>query len=194
MKNRNQKKALTLADTKRALHEMMVRDGLRFPETVDDVDRLEASVDEARIPTPDVNQFLRFLREDKPVVPFPQSAHASAANSFGHFLALMRRKHGYTIDGLARAADLDATELRTIESDANYEAELSTIHGLAKHFGLPVKALMKIAQLAADRQPISPELQLRYAASASLTAPLTADEETVLQAYLKSVLERTDRR
>lgn len=57
-----QKKNATLAGTKRALHDMMQQDGLAFPSTPEDVDRMEAGIDDSRLPTPDVNSFLQFLR------------------------------------------------------------------------------------------------------------------------------------
>lgn len=198
MKNQNQKKERPLADTKRALYEMMAQDGLRFPETVDDIDRIEANVDETRIPTPDVNKFLRFLRNEEPaagptgcpVVRFPINAPPTPTN-LGHFLILMRRKRGYTVERLAKVADLDVGELRVIESDPNYEPELCTVHGIAKYFGFPVTSLMKVAQLASGRQSFSPEYQLRYAASSNISAPLTTDEEAILQAYLSAVIDQS---
>ena len=55
-------KKVTLADTKRALHKMMQKDGIVFPETAEDMDRLEATNDDSHAPTPDVNAFLRYVR------------------------------------------------------------------------------------------------------------------------------------
>lgn len=55
------KKKTTLAGTKRALHDMMRQDGLAFPATPDDVERIEAEIDDSRLPTPDVNGFREFL-------------------------------------------------------------------------------------------------------------------------------------
>lgn len=76
------KKSAPLADTKRALHEMMRKNGLAFPESPEDVDRLEAAVDDSRVPTPDVNAFMKFLRgessagssQTSKVIPFETAA------------------------------------------------------------------------------------------------------------------------
>src|SRR5579871_3354117 len=67
--------------------------------------------------------------------------------SFGRFVSLMRRKSGWTIQQLAQRADVDAGELLVIESDPYHEAELSTVHGLAKTFDVPPRHLMKMAGL-----------------------------------------------
>lgn len=78
------KKKATLAGTKRALHDMMQQDGLAFPATPEDVDRIEATVDDSRLPTPNVNGFLQSLRghdTSKPaaaskILPFESAALA----------------------------------------------------------------------------------------------------------------------
>lgn len=54
-------KKTTLAGTKRALHDMMQKDGLAFPATPDDVDQIESKIDDSHLPTPDVNSFRQFL-------------------------------------------------------------------------------------------------------------------------------------
>ncbi len=198
MKNPNQKTHVTAADAKRALHAMLAQDGLRFPETAEEIEQIEAAVDETRAPTPDVNKFLRFVRNPDAaacppaaaIVPFPQPAHACGPTPFAQFLRLLRRKKGESVEELARAADIDPAELLRIEADSRYEPELSTVHALATHFGLPVKALMKAAQLATDRLTSLSDLQVRFAASASITAPLSGDEEAILQTYLKAVLDQ----
>jgi hypothetical protein len=78
------KKKATLADAKRALHEMMVQDGLIYPETPEQIDQLEAKIDDSRLPTPDVNAFMKFLRGEAPagsgkspkILPFETAAYS----------------------------------------------------------------------------------------------------------------------
>ena len=96
------KNTATLADTKRALHEMMRKNGLAFPESPEDVDRLEAAVDDSRVPTPDVNAFMKFLRgesaagsaQTSKVVPFEAAA---VSNDLA-----MAARNGGTIDPAIR--------------------------------------------------------------------------------------------
>ncbi len=98
MNKPNPKKKITLADTKHALHEMMVQDGIAFPETPEDIDRIEAEIDDSRLPTPDVNSFMKFLRGEptetplhaSKILPFQSAAHANDL--------AMAARNGGTID------------------------------------------------------------------------------------------------
>jgi DNA-binding XRE family transcriptional regulator len=196
----------TPADVRRALHEVMLEDGLVFPEKPDDVASFEARIDESKIPTPDVNEFRRFLRRDKSqpplpatgkVVPLPAPGHASAESAtvcFGDFVGLMRRKRGWTISQLARSVEADENELTRIERDPSCEPELSTVHGLAKMFGLPSKSLIVMSGLGEARSAGFRHSELRFAACSSGSGPLTQEEETVLQTYLKVALESSRRK
>jgi transcriptional regulator with XRE-family HTH domain len=114
--------------------------------------------------------------------------------SFGHFIALMRRRQGWTIQQLAQRAEVDIGELLVIEKDPHHEAELSTVHGLARTFNVPPRRLIKMVGLAEDRPSRLAEAAVYFAASADPVAPLTESEEIALQAYLKVVLEESDKK
>ncbi len=83
MNKTHPKKKATLADAKRALHAMMVQDGLTFPTTPEQLDRLEAKIDDSRVPSPDVNAFKKFLRGESAaakapkILPFDTAAYAN---------------------------------------------------------------------------------------------------------------------
>jgi hypothetical protein len=85
MKSKQQKK-VSLNDTKRALHKVMQQDGLIFPETPEDIGRMEAAIDDSHVPTPDVNAFLKFLRGEatslnvhtSKMLPFEGDVHVEA--------------------------------------------------------------------------------------------------------------------
>lgn len=112
--------------------------------------------------------------------------------AFGRFVELMRRKRGWTIQQLADKADIDVGELLVIEKNPQHEAELSTVHGLAKTLEIPAKRLIRMAGLAEERSSRLFDASLRFAASAESTTPLTHEEEIALQTYLKVVLEDSD--
>ena len=114
--------------------------------------------------------------------------------SFSHFIALMRRKRGWTIQQLAKQADLDAGELIVIEKDPYTEPELSTVYNLAKALALPVQRLMKMAGLAEDCSPKLANAGVRFLASSESTAPLNEEEEVALQTFLKVVLDDSDKK
>ena len=104
MNKPNPTKKATLADTTRALHEMMVQDGIAFPETPEDVARIEAEIDDSRLPTPDVNGFMKFLHgepaeaplEASKILPFQSAAYiddlAMAARNGGTIDPETRRR------------------------------------------------------------------------------------------------------
>ena len=100
--NSHTKKKVSFADTKRALYQVMKQDGLAFPETPEEIDRLEAKIDDSHFPTPDVNAFLKYLRGESTaaapqaskILPFASVAHADD-------LAMVARNGG-TIDPAIR--------------------------------------------------------------------------------------------
>lgn len=96
------KKKVSLADTKRALHQVMQQDGLAFPETPEDIDRLEATLDESGVPTPDVNAFLKYLRGEASA-PAPLASNILPFASVAHTEDLaMAARNGGTIDAATR--------------------------------------------------------------------------------------------
>jgi transcriptional regulator with XRE-family HTH domain len=114
--------------------------------------------------------------------------------SFSHFIALMRRKRGWSIQQLAKQADLDAGELIVIEKDPHTEPELSTVYNLANALALPVQKLIKMAGLAEECSPKLASAGVRFLASSESTAPLNEEEEIALQTFLKVVLEESDKK
>lgn len=139
---------------------------------------------------------LRHLAKHAPS-PAPSSEDLATIEqrlSFGRFVALMRRKHGWSVQQLAEKSETEAGEILVIENDPHYEAELRTVTCLAKTFDVPPKNLIKMAGLAEDRSLHLREEGLRFAASAESKAPLSEDEEMALQTYLKVVLEDSDKR
>lgn len=109
--------------------------------------------------------------------------------AFGLTVSLMRRKHRWTIDRLAAEAEATNEEILAIETDPYCVPELSTVVSLAHAFKLPAKALIHkagLAELAADRLHEAPA---RYAACSEFKEPLSPDEEHVLEAVIKAIIE-----
>jgi hypothetical protein len=74
MKNQHKApKQVTPADIKLALHVAMMKDGIAFPESVEDVDRLESLIDNSSVPTPDVNGFMMFLAAEHEGARMPEN-------------------------------------------------------------------------------------------------------------------------
>ena len=112
--------------------------------------------------------------------------------TFGQTIALMRRQRRWTIDRLATEAEATSEELVEIESDPDCVPEPSTVFNLAKVFRLPPKALMQKAKLAEAASSRLHEDSIRYAACSDFKEPLTPDEEHVLQAVIKALVEHAE--
>ena len=112
--------------------------------------------------------------------------------TFGQTIALMRRQRRWTIDRLATESDATSDELAAIEADPDCVPEPSTVFSLAKVFKLPPKALMQRAGLADAASARLREDSIRYAACSEFKEPLTADEEHILQAVLKAIVEHAE--
>lgn len=121
------------------------------------------------------------------------SANTTPDNiSFGQTISLMRRQHRWTIDQLAMAAEATSDELAEIEANPQCVPELSTVFSLANVFKLPPKALIQKAGLADAAFSRLREDSVRYAACSEFKEPLSADEEHVLEAVLKAMVEHTE--
>lgn len=112
--------------------------------------------------------------------------------TFGQTISLMRRQRHWTIDQLAAAAEATSDELAEIEKNPQSVPELSTVFSLAKVFKLPPKALIQKAGLAVATSSRLNEDSIRYAACSEFREPLSAEEEQILQAVLKAMVEHTE--
>ena len=74
--------------------------------------------------------------------------------AFGKFVNLMRRRRGFSMEQLAQAADLDASELLVIEDDFHYVPEPRTVFKLAETFEVSQRRLMQLAGLAAANDAV----------------------------------------
>ena len=129
----------------------------------------------------------------RPLSGNPSIASASADDvSFGQAIALMRRHRRWTIDRLAKEAEATSEELAAIERNPDFVPELSTVVSLATTFGIPPKAMIYKAGLASTAPSRLQEDGVRYAACSEFKEPLSADEEHVLQAVLKAIVEHSD--
>lgn len=112
--------------------------------------------------------------------------------SFGRFVALMRRQRQWSVKQLSDEVESSCEEILSIENDPAYEPEMSTVHGVAKAFGVSPKNLYKMASFTDDVSPHLREEFVRFAACSEGTEPLTHDEEEALQAILKVIVEDLD--
>src|SRR5450755_4675285 len=69
--------------------------------------------------------------------PAPEERRATLANeesrlAFGKFVHLIRRRFGFSVERLAREADLEPSEILIIEDNVHYAPEPRTVFQLAR--------------------------------------------------------------
>ncbi len=114
--------------------------------------------------------------------------------AFGKFVNLMRRRRGYSMEQLAEAADLDASELLVIEGDVHYVPEPRTVFKLAQTFEVPQRRLMQLAGLAVANDAGLRQEAIRFAARSESVQQLTLEENSALEAFVAVLSERKMKR
>lgn len=104
--------------------------------------------------------------------------------AFGRFVSLMRRRSGLTIEQLAAAAQLDASEILVIENGAYSTPEPRTVFQLAHTFKVSQKRLMQLAGLSAAKDAVVRQEAVRFAARSESVQKLTAEENAALETFV----------
>ena len=111
--------------------------------------------------------------------------------AFGLFINLMRRQQGLSIEVLADAAGVDASELLIIEDDVHYVPRPRTVYKLAQMFKVPQPRLMQLAGLTAANDAGLREESVRFAARSEAIHKLSTEEAAALAAFV-AVLSQQD--
>lgn len=114
--------------------------------------------------------------------------------AFGKFVNLMRRRRGLSMEQLADAADLDASELLEIEADLHYVPEPRAVYRLAQTFEVSQRRLMQLAGLAAANDVGLRQEAVRFAARSESVQKLTPEESSALEAFVAVLSEQEPKR
>jgi HTH-type transcriptional regulator, competence development regulator len=114
--------------------------------------------------------------------------------AFGKFVNLMRRRQGFSMEQLAQAADLDASELLVIEDDVHHVPEPRTVFKLAETFEVSQQRLMQLAGLAAANDAGFRREAVRFAARSESVQKLTPEESSALEAFVAVLSEQEPKR
>ena len=130
--------------------------------------------------------------DERPARPAATAAAPAdeARIAFGRFVNLMRRRRGYSVEQLARAADLELSELLVIEDDLHHVPEPRTVFRLAQTFDVSQQRLMQVAGLAAANDDGLREEAVRFAARSESVQKLTREEAQALEAFVAVLSER----
>jgi transcriptional regulator with XRE-family HTH domain len=114
--------------------------------------------------------------------------------AFGKFVNLMRRRRGFSMEQLADAADLDASELLVIEDNVHYVPEPRTVFKLAQTFEVSQQRLMQLAGLAAANDVGLRQEAVRFAARSESVQKLTPEESSALEVFVAVLSEQEPKR
>jgi transcriptional regulator with XRE-family HTH domain len=104
---------------------------------------------------------------------------------FHEILRGIRKRHGLTIDQLARKSGINRNELIALEQELGYRPKPLTLHRLSKFYHIPSERLL---MLAGATKQIPGELQheaSRFAAKSESFARLTEEEKQVVDEFVK---------
>ncbi len=110
----------------------------------------------------------------------------------GTLIRLLRRHSQLSTDELAERARIDASELRSIESDPSFDPNPRTIVQLEQYFKLRTRSLVILSGAVRVEHDVQEEA-IRFAASSEDMSHLTREEKKLLNGFVKYLREHTDR-
>ncbi len=102
---------------------------------------------------------------------------------FAQFLQLLRRRHGYTLDELARKTGIERTALALMERGSSAPEPVVVDH-LSNFYNIPLPQLLRVAGLVHDQDGGFEEHASRFAAQSESFDKLTRDEKKALDEFL----------
>lgn len=114
--------------------------------------------------------------------------------AFGSLITLQRRKNAWTIEELARRAEIDLDEAVSIEEDPSFRPEPRAVYQLAKVLSLPTK---KLLVLSGNAEQVSPRLEqaaVKFAARSRAVEKLTEAEMNALSEFVSELVEDDERK
>lgn len=102
---------------------------------------------------------------------------------------MARRSAGLSIEQLAHRADIDALEIFRIEEEAGGAPEPRVVSRLARALSLPPGKLQQLAGHVTVLDPQVSTAAYRFAASSASMQPLSEDQKSALNEFVKALAE-----
>jgi transcriptional regulator with XRE-family HTH domain len=157
-------------------------DGL-FPQTEADIAEMQTMFGSTPVELPER------LREPEAVLDriIQQETDNQTTSPFGTLVTMLRTEKKLSIDQLARKTDLDAEDLRCVESGGKAASPLA-VAVLAEFFRLQPQKVMRLAGLTRESDDVSRDESLAVAACAKPNFDsLTSQERTMFRALVKQL-------
>lgn len=112
------------------------------------------------------------------------------ASAFAKLIRFRRLDMGFSASGLAQIADIELTEIESIENNEGYQAEPRTIFQLAKALKLPEKQLMRLSgHLFVGDTCFTSQVE-RFAARAKCVDRLNDEEHAILREFVQFLAQK----
>jgi len=122
-----------------------------------------------------------------------ETATGKGRIAFGKFMALMRRRHGFSTAQLAEKVGIDPREVIIIEEDVHHIPHRSAVSKLAQFFNVPEMELMELAGLAGEDDSILRQELMRFCDRCRAPQELSSEEDESLNRLLAVLSEKATR-
>ncbi|HVR57014.1 MAG TPA: helix-turn-helix transcriptional regulator [Pseudolabrys sp.] len=112
--------------------------------------------------------------------------------AFGKLVNLLRRKRNWSIEELAKHAQVDTAELLLIEKEGRHQTEPHTVYQLANVFQLNFKGLQQLAGLTVVRNSQVVTEAVRFAASSDSIEKLSKKESEDVEQFVAALNRLVD--
>jgi transcriptional regulator with XRE-family HTH domain len=110
-------------------------------------------------------------------------------HAFGLFVRQLRLRENLTVESLAEKARVNPIHIESIECDITFRTPPRTVVNLARVFDIPASKMMVISGVADNYDdPITEEV-LKFAAKSNGVSSLNQQEQEILSAFVKIVVE-----
>jgi len=130
------------------------------------------------------------LNDGEPVSGKPEHFGDETRFALQRFVGLSRRSMNLSVEKLAERADIDLSELITLETDVHHLPEPRTLYQLAQVFNVSQSKLMELSGLTQPKDVHYLEEAVRYAARSESIAKLTAEEQAALDGLISVLSEK----
>jgi HTH-type transcriptional regulator, competence development regulator len=120
----------------------------------------------------------------------PITSAEESTLAFSRFVQLARRNRGLSVEKLAENADVEVSELLSIEENSQYKPDLRTVYQLANFFKVQRTNLLQVAGLTTPKDRHIASEAVRFAARSEPVAALTTEERSALEAFVSVLSEQ----
>ncbi len=106
-------------------------------------------------------------------------------HAFHLFVQMLRRRHGLTVDKLARRTDIDRDEIVAMERNHAYRPSPLTLHKLCNFYKIPERRMLVLAGAIKEVPRSFSETASRFAAQSESFAKLTEEEQKTLDEFVR---------